>query len=326
MVSLSSMTSKPVFLDVDPSIVESNLRFVRANEEEQLNKLLGTSSTATAPSKVIKPWPGLCVKTREVGTEKKVFLNVCQTDAIPAPRDVSESEVIDLMRCTFSEGECDFKVPMSIGSTRKEIDNKGEEVTVCDVAVNKEFFKRLETMPYLRKFFFCILFEGLREKHSLFCTDNAIVLKNKKVHGSLQTHVIQDREVEEKMGLKKQASTIEVLQGRESHEKPKIQILDSQDVVTRIPDYRLYTKKDDDDVLYGEFKLPDVLNASTELTLDVGLDRILLESKTKGYLVDIFLPIYVNQNETVSTFDKLTKILTVVMPVIEFPAGKMGIY
>lgn len=311
------MSTKPVFLDADPSIVESNLRFVSNPEEDELNKLLG-SSAPTRPGKVIKPYPGLCIKTKEVGTSQKVFINVCKTDAIPAPREISESEVMLMMETEILEDkEYDFKVPMSIGAVRTESDHKNEPAKVCDVAVNTEFFEKLQDRPALKRFFFCILFEGLRQKHQLFCCDDGTILKNKKVFGNLQTHVVQQREIDEKM--KKEKSLIEVVQEpKQGQEKPKIQVLEGE---MRTPDYRLYVKKDDGDVLYGEFRLPDVINAAKELTLDVGMDRILLESKMRGYLVDVFIPMYVNQNETTSTFDKLTKILTVVMPIIEVPGS-----
>lgn len=309
------MSGKPIFLDADPSIVENNLRFVTNPEEEELNKFLGVAAPSP-PGKVIKPYPGLCIKTKEVGTDQKIFINLCKTDAIPPPRDISETEVISIIETEFlQDKECDFKVPMSIGATRIEMDSKNEPAKVCDVAVNTQFLDKLqEDRPALKRFFYCILFEGLRRKHRLFCTDDGIILKNRKMFGNLQTHVIQQRDIEEKM--KEEKSLIEVLQRPEAKEAPKIEIIEGG---MRTPDYRLYVKKDDTDVLCGEFRLPDVINAAKELTLDVGMDRILLESKTRGYLLDIFIPMYVNQMETVSTFDKLTKILTVVMPIIDVP-------
>lgn len=308
------MSSKPIFLDADPSIVENNLRFVSNSEEDELNKLLG-SAAPPRPGKVIKPYPGLCIKTWDSSANQKVFINLCKTDAIPPPREISESEVQSMMESEiYEEEEYDFKIPMSIGAMRSDVNSKNEPAKVCDVAVNSQFFDKLQDRPILKKFFFSVLFEGLRQKHELVCANEGVILKNRKVFGSLQTHVIQQRDVEEKM--KKEKSLIKVLQGEEVKDKPKIEVLEGG---TRVPDYRLYTKKDDGDVLYGEFRLPDVVNAAKELTLDVGMDRIVLESNTRGYLVDVFLPMYVNQNETTSAFDKLTKILTVVMPIIDIP-------
>lgn len=36
---------------------------------------------------------GLCIKSKEVGTDAKVFVNICTTDAIPAPKNISEAEL-----------------------------------------------------------------------------------------------------------------------------------------------------------------------------------------------------------------------------------------
>lgn len=310
------MSSKPVFLDADPSIIENNLNFLKEAEEEEFNKILGFPSPASE-GKVIKPYPGLCIKTREVDNFKKVFINVCKTDAIPAPENISEEDVsliIHSATLQLDDRLINFKVPMSIGALRIELDHNNESAKVCDVAINTAFFDTLEHRPALKKFFYCVLFEGLKEKHQLICVDEGIILKNKKAFGNLQTHVIRKSVIEEKM--QKDKSPIEVLQGQKVQEKPKIEVLEGG---TKTPDYRLYVKNDDSDVLYAEFRLPDVINAAKELTLDVGMDRVLLESKARGYLVDIFIPMYVNQMETVSTFDKLTKVLTVVMPIINIP-------
>lgn len=310
------MSNKPVFLDADPSIIENNLNFIKEPADEEVNKVFGFSPSSLE-SKVVKPFPGLCIKTREIDTNQKVFINVCKTDAIPSPKDVSEEEINTMLESdVLNDRLRDFKVPMSIGSVRTEQDHNNEPAKVCDVAVNTGFFDMLQHKPALKKFFYCILFEGLRNKHKLFCTDDGIVLKNKKAFGNLQTHVIRKSVIEQK--IEREKSAIEVLQGQEVQEKPKIEVLDGG---TKSPDYRLYVKKDERSVLYGEFRLPDVINPVEELTLDVGMDRILLESKARGYLADIFIPMYVNQNETSSTFDKLSKILTVVMPIIDVPGS-----
>lgn len=314
------MSAKSVFLDADPSIIENKLNFVKQSEEEELNKFIPFQDPAHT-GKIVQTFPGLCIKTREVETNKKVFVNVCTTDAIPPPENVSEEDIAAIINSDIvdlNERLSNFKVPMSIGSLRTEVDHNNEKAKLCDVAINTAFFKDLQNRPDLKKFFYCVLFEGIREKHGLLCVDDGIVLKNKKVFGKLQKHVIRQSVIEEKMQKKK--SPIEVLQGQnvqeKPQEKPKIEVLEGR---IRTPDYRLYVKKDDRDVLYAEFRLPDVINGAKELTLEVGMDRILLESTTRGYLVDIFIPMYVNQNEIVATFDKLTKILTVVLPIIQVP-------
>ncbi|KAJ8918526.1 hypothetical protein NQ315_013030 [Exocentrus adspersus] len=89
--------------------------------------------------------------------------------------------------------------------------------------------------------------------------------------------------------------------------KVVIETLSSSENATREPEYRLYKRKDGQNCLIGEFKLPSVVSAK-EITLDVGEDRILLESSSRGYLLDIFVPYIVKQKACTSCFDKGTKV------------------
>lgn len=40
---------------------------------------------------------GLCIKSQEVGTDLKVFVNICTTDAIPSPKDITETELQEII-------------------------------------------------------------------------------------------------------------------------------------------------------------------------------------------------------------------------------------
>ncbi|KAJ8982890.1 hypothetical protein NQ317_004320 [Molorchus minor] len=57
---------------------------------------------------------GFCVKTKEVGTDTKVFVNICHTDAIPPPKDVTDRELTEIID---SDAPGDYRIPMSIGGT-----------------------------------------------------------------------------------------------------------------------------------------------------------------------------------------------------------------
>ena len=63
-------------------------------------------------------FPGLCVKVRTTDG-KKLFLNLCQTDEVPPPEEISEDQLIKLW--TGAE-DSDYRVPMSIGQLKNEVD------------------------------------------------------------------------------------------------------------------------------------------------------------------------------------------------------------
>ncbi|KAF7272714.1 hypothetical protein GWI33_014526 [Rhynchophorus ferrugineus] len=253
-----------------------------------------------------------CVKTRDQNNTK-IFVNICTTDAIPPPKDITESELLSVID---AEDASDFRVPMSIGEIRTE-DCKGQEAKACDVAIHPTFFKKVEQKQSFKNFFLAVVFQGLENKYGIVCEDDKRILVNKKCFGTLQMHRIQQREIAEKMGLAKPKSTMEQLTGDKGEPSKKVMIetISSEEYKTKEPEYRIYKKNQGPNCLIGEFKFPDILSGK-ELTLDVGEDRILLESKSKGYLLDVFVPYCIRNGKCTSSFNQMTKILTVNMPLI----------
>ena len=62
---------------------------------------------------------GFCVKTRNIISSQKVFINICHTDVIPQPVDINESDLIKILE---SDEPSTFRVPMSIGECHEEVD------------------------------------------------------------------------------------------------------------------------------------------------------------------------------------------------------------
>ena len=81
----------------------------------------------------------MCIKTFKKGTKQKVFINICHTSEIPAPKDISESELHKLIE---NQNATDFKVPLSVTKPRIGQDKSGNNAEISDVAVNTDFFNR----------------------------------------------------------------------------------------------------------------------------------------------------------------------------------------
>lgn len=301
---------KPVFLDVDSSIVENNLR-ITSQSDDELDKLFGTKQREY-PSKLVKPHPGLCIKSQEVGTDLKVFVNICTTDAIPSPKDITETELQEIIN---SDDAATFRVPMSIGDVRFEKDKHGVEAKAVDIAIHPKFLQKIQTYQTFKDFLMALVFQALLDKHGLACVDKKIILVNRKAFGTLQVHRIQQREIDEKMGKEKPTLMQELTGDTGDGKSVMIETISSVDNTVREPEYRLYKKKTGPNCLFGEFKFPDVVDAS-DITLDVGEDRIVLEARLQGYFLDIFVPCCVRAEKTTSSFDRVFKILTVQLPLI----------
>lgn len=190
---------------------------------------------------------GFCVKSREIGTEAKVFINVCKTDAIPPPpKHMSEDELRQLLD---SDEITEYKVPMSIGELRTEKDKKGEEAKVCDVAINDKFFVTVENKQIFRNFVMAIIFEAISNKHKVFTTDERILMKQRKAFGTLQVHRIQDRE----------AAAVK-MPGNDGNRVPVIEEISTKSSENEIPKCILYKRIDDANVFYAEVKLPKIVS------------------------------------------------------------------
>lgn len=305
------MSSKPVFLDVDSSVVENKLRVTEENQENSLDKLF-----STPPPIPVIPEPGFCVKTKETTTNSKLFINICYTDVIPPPNDISEEE---LMLICKSEEISSFKIPMSIGEINSEKDKHGDDVKTTDVAVHSDFFKKIQDSTVFKDFFIAVAFEGIKSKHKMTTTEDRIILKNRKFYGKVQVHRI--RHSDDYTDNKSEANVrnyLEGLKGPDGSRKPKIETISTEHYKRsdlNNPEYRLFRKINEPNVLYGEVKLLKVKDSS-EINLDVGEDRIILGSNGVEYYLDVFVPFSIDPNYVTASFNQNSKILRISMPLI----------
>ncbi|MED6252295.1 PIH1 domain-containing protein 1 [Ataeniobius toweri] len=85
-----------------------------------VNKTMGKLQTETQDSKVIRPQPGICVKTSSETGNEKVFINICQSNSVPPPPELTREELVQLLQ---SEDPSGYRVPMSLGEPHTEVDN-----------------------------------------------------------------------------------------------------------------------------------------------------------------------------------------------------------
>ena len=68
------------------------------------------------------PLPGFVIKSK-TDEDEKIFINICQADQLPEPKDIGEQ---DLLKLLDSPDASQFRVPMSMGEPRVEVDKKGQ--------------------------------------------------------------------------------------------------------------------------------------------------------------------------------------------------------
>ncbi|XP_050077990.1 PIH1 domain-containing protein 1 [Anopheles maculipalpis] len=360
-----SRPSKSILLDGNG--LEKSLRIVKNEAEEELENFLApvaelAEDISSGRSKIIKPTPGFCIKAFKKESKEKFFINLCQTDGIPPPRDITEEELIRIL----NDGDPNsFRIPMSITAPRPTLDKSNQGCQVCDIAISTKFYAKIESGGLLREFLISVLFDGLENKYNVALDEtNFRVLKNKKVVDRLIPHNIQNRDVKqviesypaqsiEDRALLNELDNPRPLASQSSGKKPLIEEIDAGTVKTvknetnssrtvvaptaeptpsYVPDptklaiSQAATKKPESKLfrepavgrakqLIGEFHLPDCVSSS-EITLDIGEDRILLEARKKGYLLDVFVDYRIDESKVEARFDTTTKILQVTMPVM----------
>lgn len=270
----------------------------------------------------------MCVKAHRSTNNEKIFINICTSDGIPPPEDISPDQLTEILS---SESPSNYKIPMSITELRLTPDKSGNDAVVCDVAIHSNFFRKIEALRVFRDFLITIVFEALDTKYNVQINrDTWIVLKNRKCLGSLVKHRVQNRDVqrvyESYQNPTKDHKTLLNELKTDPFEKPKTNLIteiDSHAVASssstqskknisplktneqnnnsRKPEYRLF-KVSDAMTLVAEFFLPEVMDTK-EITLDLNSDRIILESRRLGYLFDSFLPDVVDAEISVANFN-----------------------
>ncbi|XP_041672971.1 PIH1 domain-containing protein 1 [Cheilinus undulatus] len=282
-------------MTTDSSLLNSELELQQQEElyQQLLLQTMGQMQTENPDSKVIRPLPGICVKTVSEADKRKVFVNICQSHSVPQPPELSREELVELLQ---SEDPSGFRVPMSLGEPHTEVDNSSQGCTAYDVVVNQEFFQKCQKDPLFQQFVILVSLEGLENKYSLELSRDWKVLKNRKFLGSVSEQNIRTKS------------------------RPVIQELQPQESVTataRRPEFTLLVEPPvgDPEYLIAEIKLPGVLS-SRSLVLDVGEDRLVLSARPSLFYLDIFHPFLINQEKSVAQYNIRTQILTVTMPVV----------
>ncbi|XP_074552045.1 PIH1 domain-containing protein 1 [Halichoeres trimaculatus] len=282
-------------MTTDSSLLNSELELQQQEElyQQLLLQTMGTMQTENPDSKVIRPLPGLCVKTLSEPSKQKIFVNICQSHSVPQPPELSRDELVELLQ---SEDPSSYRVPMSLGEPHTEIDNSSQGCTAYDVVINQEFFQKCQKDPLFQQFVILVSLEGLENKYNLELSRDWKVLKNRKFLGSLSEQNIRTKS------------------------KPVIQELQPQESVTataKRPEFTLLVEPPagDPEYLIAEIQLPGV-PSSRSLVLDVGEDRLVMTARPSLFHLDIFHPFLVDQEKSMAQYNNSTQILTVTMPVV----------
>lgn len=279
---------------------------------------------------------GICLKTFKVGTKEKFFINVCHTQEIPAPKEITETELHKLIE---EQNASDFKIALSVTKPRIGKDKSGNDVEISDVAVNSEFYakkiKRGDGLFY--HFLITLVFESLEQKYKIeLDTSNFIHLKNRACIDQLVEHQIFNRDVktvenfqalENKPEMLGEDDADKIVIGSSDQKKSNKVLIEEisaknefkpRKSLTNVnePEHRIISDFDEFNrqILIAEFYLPH-LRSIQEIDVEANDDRLILQSLKHGYTFDGFLPHKIVENKTRAEFDMERTILKVTMTV-----------
>lgn len=326
---MASRNSNSSLLEIDDSIIQKQL-LLQGEEDHELSSLF-PSASAHKKATTIKPKPGLCLKTREDGGGK-VFVNVCTSDALPAPENITEEELIKILE---SDQPSDFRVPMSIGAPHTEKDKSGEDCVAYDVVVSPKFFTRLADSPLFHNFFVIASMEGIEEKYSITLDKNGwTVLKNKKYHGNLTDQTVlttlpmvqelsaarhwKPSDVPSSSTHPGHSSALE--NSPKTTSKPLISEVSTKIISEKTdkkvqPFFTLSKATGDDgmDDLVAEVELPSVMTGQ-KVEVNVGEDRLVVEAPRN--LLDVFVPVSLDSDKAKAYFITSSRVLMLKVPII----------
>uniref|UniRef100_T1J758 PIH1 domain-containing protein 1 n=1 Tax=Strigamia maritima TaxID=126957 RepID=T1J758_STRMM len=261
----------------------------------------------------IKPEQGFCLKTKDKhGT--KIFINFCHSTKLPAPKNITEEELSELITNSVDENQVNYRVPISLGEPKDAVDKckiTGQSCTAHDVVVNSEFYKKLEKSDLFKHFVIQVAFEGLEDKYKTeFIKNKWVILQNKKYMGVMSDVIVRTESKKPLITEISSTSNNEVKEFRENDTlRTKYEGLPSPvyEMVQEPPEgYPTH--------IVAEFKMP-LVHMTKEIQLDLGEDRILVCVPTK-YFLDIFLPYNIKQDESGAQFNPDTSTLTLTMAIV----------
>ncbi|XP_043482281.1 PIH1 domain-containing protein 1-like [Leptopilina heterotoma] len=310
----------PNKLLVDDSLLYNNLQIV--NEKDEFSELLKTLDRPNVPFVLVKPMPGVCAKMR-TETGEKGFINICHTENIPAPEDISDEKLVSVA----TSDNPTFVIPMSIGQERLESDKGGSLCPAYDIAINTQFFLKCQDNKIFMIFTTQVMVDAINKKFAkTYEYDNCVILKNRKVLGKLQQHRIEKREVRKPQYPKTLIEDVTSNSKYETKMKSTTKINNEKKSLTKNAAKEVNDKRRNSDYvilqtpangkakkLIALFRIPVLVFEN--ITVEIGEDRIIVESKDSNYLVDVFTPYAVNKEEAYAELDPDLGILRLNLPV-----------
>ncbi|XP_014472122.1 PREDICTED: PIH1 domain-containing protein 1-like [Dinoponera quadriceps] len=297
--------SDSTFLDIDESIQTRNLLILneeRDGVDHQIGELMKQYEPALVS--VIQPVPGICVKIKST-SEGKVFINICMSDEIPAPQDISDDKLFQVL----DDHDSTYSLPMSIGAERVEKDKSGVPCPTFDVVINTAYLTKCQQKPHFMAFTILSVLNGVMEKSGKeLDMENYTILKNRTVVGKLQQQRIRVRE--RKIPQRCEPLIEEIPKSKKSASRKVC--LQESDKAEREVDYVILRQPPEGPVerLIALFNMPRNVSIENVVVL-INPDRINVTDEKTCCSHDVLLPYNIKTDSAKAYLDYSLKVLRI---------------
>lgn len=300
-------------LDVDDTILTNNLLLPGNDIEREMNDMLKEFETKSKYI-VIHPSPGCCLKVR-LDTGEKVFVNVCVSTKVPPPEDITEEKLLSL----YDEENPAFTIPMSISEERLEVDKGGASCITHDVIINEDYLKKCQTVPSFWVFTVSSIMAGISYKFNRSLDmKTCILLKNRKVMGTLRPQRVEDREARKTLPQPRKPLIQEISSSSKTISDSITTPVQLQNNYEETNTCKYVILKEPSEgvtnSLIGLFEIPKGISSKNLIVL-VDPVRLVITTNENKFAYDICVPYTMKTDEVKSFFDKDLRVLRVNIPV-----------
>lgn len=256
----------------------------------------------------ILPTPGACLKVKSNKGEK-VFINICLSPLIPR-----------LLIVPTTCGKNSFFFPKRYSKIRLETDKAGNQCKTFDIIINDQYFNEIKDKEDHRITLELFLLNNLPYTDLTINTETLIVLKNRKVMGTLQTQsiMVPKKEFETSVLYNLKSLITEIPSSPKTvcnNTITSVKLQNKNKELTRC-NYVILKEPLNGiaNNLIGLFQIPLGIS-SRDLIVLVDTDSIVITNNENKVLYNLCVPYTLNTDKTESFFDKDFMILRLNMPV-----------
>lgn len=273
----------------------------------------------------VVPEPGMVIKTKNIETGTKIFINICQSDAINPPSNRSQLDENGVEQ----EG---VHVPISLGPKMKVKDNKGVDSHAYDFIVNPKVVKdtKDDKTGGQRHFLVQLCMQYVYNKYKEQCDQKYKILVNTTYMGTLppQSQRVRKRQapkIEEVTNAnpKPKPSSAKTEQKKRNNTPIHFASFKMNAVWKAGEDAQPYIEEDEAllrSELGNDASIPiqviveidlSEVDSANNILLESGPEMFMIQAKSYYRKTEIFLPYPIDVSELNVLFNAMDKVLTI---------------